>query len=200
VRRLTGKGPVALLGLAGAGALLVVGFRPWVQGAVDDPVLGASRVTATGADVAPGLSAVALVLAAAVVAVLATGRVARVVALVVWAAALVGATVLTVRVLADPAGVLGPVAAARVGRTGTVEAVAEPTAWPWLALVATAVAAVAWLGAVAGARRWGGPSRRYEVPATDEHVAGPRGERVASDWDELSAGRDPTDVREDRPK
>ena len=197
--RLTGKGTVALLGLAGAGGLLVVGFRPWVEGAVDDAVLGASRVTATGADVAPGLSAVALVLAAAVVAVISTGRVARAVALVAWAAAVVAAAALTVRVLVDPAAVLGPVAAARVGRTGSVEAVADTTAWPWLAFVALALAAGAWVAAVVGARGWGGPSRRYEVRGADGHVAGPRGERVTSDWDELSAGRDPTDVGEDRP-
>ncbi len=197
--RSTRKGPVALLGLAGAGALLVLGFRPWVEGAVDDAVLGASRVSATGAEVAPGLSAVALVLAAAVVAVVATGRVARVVALVLWAGSLVAAAVLVVRVLADPAGVLGPVAAARVGRTGSVEAVAHPTAWPWLALVAVLLAAVSLVGALLGVRRWAGPSSRYDVPTGDEHVAGPRGERVTSDWDELSAGRDPTDVGEDRP-
>ncbi len=196
---MTGKGAVVLLGLAGSGALLVVGFRPWVEGAVDDPVLGASRVTATGADVAPGLSAVALVLAAAVVAVVATGRLARVVALAVWAAALVAAAALTVRVLVDPAAVIGPVAAARVGRTGSVEAVADVTAWPWLALLAVAVAALAWVAALAGVRRWAGPSQRYEVRPADGHVAGPRGERVTSDWDELSAGRDPTDVGEDRP-
>jgi uncharacterized membrane protein (TIGR02234 family) len=197
--RLTGKGPVALLGLVGAGGLLVVGFRPWVEGAVDDAVLGASRVTATGAEVAPGLSAVALVLAAAVVAVVATGRVARVVALVLWAGSLVAAAALTVRVLADPSGVLGPVAAARVGRTGTVAATAAATVWPWLALVAVGVAAVALAGAVVGARRWAGPSSRYDSPSAEDHVAGPRGERVASDWDELTAGRDPTDVGEDRP-
>ncbi len=197
--RVTGKGAVALLGLAGAGALLVVGFRPWVEGAVDDAVLGASRVSATGAEVAPGLSAVALVLAAAVVAVVATGRVARLVALALWAGSLVAATALAIHVLADPAGVLGPVAAARVGRTGSVPATAEVTVWPWLALLAVVVAGVGLVGAVLGVRRWAGPSSRYDAPGTDGQVAGPRGERVASDWDELSAGRDPTDVGEDRP-
>ena len=56
-------------------------------------------------------------------------------------------------------------------------------------------------GAVVGMRRWGGPSQRYEVPdgSTPATSAGPRGERVASDWDELSAGRDPTDVGPGRP-
>ncbi len=199
MRRLTGKGPVALLALLGAGGLLVSGLRPWVSGAVDDPVLGATRISATGAEVAPGLSALALVLAAAAVAVVATGRVARAVALLVWAATVAGSALLTVRVIADPAGVLGPVAAARVGRTGSVESVAHATAWPWVALGALALALVALGAAAKGSRGWAGPSRRYEVPGAEEHVAGPRGERVTSDWDELSAGRDPTDVGEDPP-
>jgi uncharacterized membrane protein (TIGR02234 family) len=197
VRRVTAKGPVALLALVGAGGLLVAGQRPWVTGAVDDPVLGATSISATGTEVAPGLSALALVLAAAGVAVVATGRLARVLALVAWAGTLAGAALLAARVLADPAGVLGPVAASRVGRTGSIESVAEPTVWPWVALGAVAVALAGLAAAVIGARRWAGPSRRYESPASGEHVAGPRGERVTSDWDELSAGRDPTDVGED---
>lgn len=199
MRRLTGKGPVVLLALLAAGLLLVAGFRPWVSGAVDDAVLGATRVEATGAEVAPGLSAVALALAAAAVAVVAAGRIARVVALVGWAGLLAGAAVLSGRVLLDPSGVLGPVAAARVGRTGSVEAVAHASAWPWVALLAVLVGLLGLVGAGLGARRWGGPARRYEAPgAAEGHVAGARGERVASDWDELSAGRDPTDVGEDR--
>ncbi|HMM94530.1 Trp biosynthesis-associated membrane protein, partial [Phycicoccus sp.] len=125
MRRLGGRGPVVLLALLGAGTVLVAGFRPWVTGTVADAVLGGSRVTAGGAEVAPGLSALALAVAAASVAVVAAGRVARVVALALWAACLAVAVGLTVRVLGDPSGVLGPVAASRVGRTGTVEAVAS---------------------------------------------------------------------------
>ncbi len=197
---MTGRGPVVLLALLGAAVVLVAGFRPWVTGTVADAVLGGSTVTATGADVAPGLSAVALAIAAAAVAVVAAGRVARLVALVLWAACLVGAAVLTVRVLADPSGVLGPVAAARVGRTGSVEASASATVWPWLALVGVLVAAYGLTGALLGRGRWTGPSRRYEVPATTEgQVAGSRGERVGTAWDDLSAGRDPTDVGDDGP-
>jgi hypothetical protein len=199
VRRLGSKGPVALLGLVGAFALLAVAFRPWVTGAVDDAVLGATRISATGDEVAPGLTAVALALAAATVATVAGGRVTRVVALVGWAGLLVAATGLTVRALLDPDGVLGPVAASRVGRTGSVETAADPTVWPWLALVVAALALLGLAGAVLGMASWGGPSSRYEVPdAAGGHVAGPRGERVGSDWDELSAGRDPTDVGPDR--
>ena len=56
------------------------------------------------------------------------------------------------------------------------------------------------VGALGGLRAWGGPSDRYEAPEGGAgDVAGPRGERVASDWDELSAGRDPTDVGHEGP-
>ena len=196
--RLTGRGPVALFALLGAGVVLLAGLRPWVSGQVEDAVLGGSLVTADGAEVAPGLAAVALALAAAVVAAVAAGRVARVLALVVWACCLLGAGALVVRVLLDPSGVLGPVAAARVGRTGSVPAEASATVWPWLAVLGLLLAAAALVLAVLGRSRWGGPSRRYERPSGDGDVAGSRGERVSSAWDDLSAGRDPTDVGEDR--
>ena len=63
---------------------------------------------------------------------------------------------------------------------------------------ACAVALLGLVGAVRGLRVWGGPSSRYEVADAGGPVAGPRGERVASAWDELSAGRDPTDVGPDQ--
>ncbi len=199
MRRLSSKGGVVLLALFGAGLLLVSAFRPWVTGSVKD-VLGATRLSATGAEVAPGLSAVALAIAAAAIAMVAAGRIARTVAVVAYAVCVGLAVVLAVRVLLDPEAVLGPVAASRVGRTGSVETVAEATIWPWVALVACVIALVGLAGAVVGMRRWGGPARRYEVPEGGAAVAaGPRGERVASDWDELSSGRDPTDVGPDGP-
>ena len=195
--RLASKGVVVLLALVGAGGLLVSGFRPWVTGAVDDAVLGATRISATGAEVAPGLSAVALAIAAAAIAAVAAGRITRIIALVAYAASVATAVALTVRVLLDPEAVLGPVAASRVGRTGSIENVADTTVWPWVALAACAVALLGLVGGVLGIRVWAGPSARYEVSDAGSPVAGPRGERVASAWDELSAGRDPTDVGPD---
>lgn len=200
--RLTRKGPVALLAVLGAGTVLVAGLRPWVSGTVEDAVLGGGTVVAVGSEVAPGLSAVALALAAAAVAVVAAGRVGRAVGLVLWTGCLALATVLTVRVVADPDAALGPVAARRVGRTGTVEAAASTTVWPWVALAALLLTASALVLAVLGARGWAAPPRRYESPSGDNggdgHVAGSRGERVSSAWDDLSAGRDPTDVPDPR--
>ncbi|HMM94529.1 Trp biosynthesis-associated membrane protein, partial [Phycicoccus sp.] len=78
---------------------------------------------------------------------------------------------------------------------GTVEAVAAARAWPWGGRAGGLVVGGALVAALVGRRRWSGPSRRYEAPGSAEgHVAGRRGERVTSAWDDLSEGRDPTDV------
>ena len=202
-RAVSSKGVVVLLALVGAGLLLVSAFRPWVTGAVDDAVLGATRISATGAEVAPGPErrrprdrrrrhrgrrgrphrrAIVAVVAYAVVP--SPSRAA-----------------LAVRVLLDPEGVLGPVAASRVGRTGSVETVADPTIWPWVALArlrgrpARAGRRGASACAAGAARRSATRCPRRRGPTSPVRAAS--GSR--SDWDELSAGRDPTDVGPDAP-
>ena len=78
--------------------------------------------------------------------------------------------------------------------------VGPPVVGPPVVGTAAVRTVVGLAGAVVGMRRWGGPTRRYEVPEGGAAVAaGPRGARVASDWDELSSGRDPTDVGPDAP-
>ena len=177
-------------------------FRPWVTGAVDDAVLGATRISATGAEVAPGLTAVALAIAAAAIAIVAAGRIARLVAVVGVC------RVRRHRRRARRARAPRPRGRARTGRRlagGPHRLGRDRRRAHRLALGRAAspavVALVGLAGAVVGMRRWGGPSQRYEVPERRRPPtsAGPRGERVASDWDELSAGRDPTDVGPDAP-
>ncbi len=202
--RLGRRSSVVLLAALGAGTLLVTGSRAWVSGTVNDAVLGSSTVTATGAEVAPGLSALALVLAAAAIAAVTGGRVVRTLAVALLGAAVALLAFLLVRVVADPAGLLGPVAAASVGRTGSLRTDAAVTAWPWVGWAGTALAALGVVGAVLGSSTWGAPPARYErtaaagsADATGATSTGPRGQRVSSDWDRLSAGIDPTDVGED---
>jgi uncharacterized membrane protein (TIGR02234 family) len=234
MRRLSGKAGVVLLALLGAGVVVVAASRPWVTGRVTDAVLGSSTLTATGSEAAPGVVALALVVAAAALAVVTTGRVARAVSLVLHLAAVLGAAFVTIRVLVDPEGVLGPRAAAAAGRTGSLPTEASATAWPWVALAGLAVALGSWALAVTGRRRWGGLSARYDAPtgaapatpstsaasattasasaaaappssasattasapapsaAPPPAATGARGERVSSQWDQLSAGLDPT--------
>jgi hypothetical protein len=68
------------------------------------------------------------------------------------------------------------------------------TAWPWLALVGVVLLVACAVGGWVGSRRWQGLGARYETP-TDR--AGARGQRVASDWDRLDAGEDPTSTGAD---
>jgi uncharacterized membrane protein (TIGR02234 family) len=186
----TSKAGVVLLALLGAGVLLVSGSRTWVSGTVDDAVLGASRVTGTGTQVASGVIALALAAGAAAVASTTSGPRVRRVTLAVVLLAAAGEALFIGRVLLDPSGVLGSVAAASTGRTGTIETNAHVTSWPWLALTAVALLVAAGIGGWVGSRRWHGLGARYEAPASE--AAGPRGQRVASDWDRLDAGEDPT--------
>ena len=191
--RLATKGGVVLLGILAA-ALVVVGANPvWLTGRAGDAVLGGAEVSAAGGVAAPGVVALGLLLAAGALAVATTGRVARVVALVALGAASVGGVALTLCAVLDPGAVLGPVAAAAVGRTGSVPVDgASVSGWPWVTLAGFVLGACVTVLAARGRRRWAGLSTRYDAPGADGHATGARGERVTSDWDQLSAGEDPT--------
>ena len=166
--------------------------RTWATGTADDAVLGSSAVSATGGQAAPGALALVLAAAAAVVAALITRPVIRRIVLGIGALAAAGATAIILRVLADPEGVLGPIAAKAVGRSGALAVRAQTTGWVEAALAATVTLTVLLLLSLWSAHRWGATSRTYDADA--DTVAGARGERVRSDWDALSAGHDPTDV------
>jgi len=178
------RGVLILLVVLGALVVIVTASRTWVSGSVDDVVLGQTSVSATGSDVAGGVVALALVVVAGAVASATAGPRARVVALVLTLLASLGGMALVARVLLDPDAALGPVAAAAAGRTGSIETHAAASAWPWTAMAGFLLAGLA-VGGLARARRAAlGLSSRYEAP----------GRAPASDWDQLTAGEDPTDV------
>jgi uncharacterized membrane protein (TIGR02234 family) len=189
----TSKLVVVLLALLGAGILLSSGGRTWVTGTVDDAVLGASRITGTGSQVASGVIALALVAAAAALASTTSGAVVRRITLVILALAGLGEILLAGRIALDPGQPLGAVAARAAGRTGTIETHASATAWPWICVAAGVLLLAAAVGGWLGAGSWRGLGARYEAPATSE---GSRGQRVATDWDRIDAGEDPT-LRDD---
>lgn len=210
LRRLTGKAGTIVLTVLGLGTVVVAASRVWATGSVVDPLVGQGAVSASGGDLAQGVVALALVVGAAALAAATSGRVGRIIAVMASALALLGAAALTVRVLLDPGAALGPVAAAAVGRAGSLPVQASPTAWPWLALAGMLVAALGWVGMLRGVQRWSGLSGRYDAPdrgagaaatpaagssATPRASASRSGmrarEAVVSDWDALSAGSDP---------
>ena len=195
--RLTRKSTVVGLAVVGAAVVLVSAGRTWVTGTVDDAVLGASRIGGIGTEVAPGIVALALAAAAATLASATSGRVVRVVTVVVELVCALALGGLAARVLLDPSGVLGRVAATSTGRTGTIETHASAGPWPWIALSGAVLLVAAGLAGAVGSRRWRGLSARYDAPTgpgglPGRQGTGSRGERVASDWDRLSGGDDPT--------
>ncbi|GAA2163210.1 Trp biosynthesis-associated membrane protein [Pedococcus bigeumensis] len=187
--RLTSKLTVVVLALLGSGILLASGGRVWANGTVDDAVLGASRISGTGTEVASGVVALALVGAAAALASATGGVVVRRITLGVLALAGVAESVVAARVALAPEDPLGAIAAKAAGRTGSIETHATITAWPWLCVVAGVLLVLASVAGWLGAARWRGLGARYEAPTTS---AGARGQRVATDWDRLDAGDDPT--------
>lgn len=193
--RLTSKVTVVLLALVGSGILLASGGRVWVSGTVNDAVLRSSRIPATGSEVATGVVALALVGAAAALASATSGAVVRRVTLVVLALAGVAVAVVSARVGLSPEDSLGPIAARAAGRTGSIETHATVTVWPWVCVAAALLLVVAAVLGWLGASRWRGLGARYEAPSSS---AGARGQRVATDWDRLDAGDDPT-VRDGPP-
>lgn len=184
MKLLRNRGVLVLLVVLGALVVVITASRTWVTGSVDDAVLGARTIEATGAEAATGLVALALVVVAGAVAAATVGARARVFALVLTGLAVLGGLVVVARVILDPDGVLGPIAAAAAGRTGSIETHASAGAWPWVAALGFGLAGVSLLALTRVRRAQQGLSTRYERP----------GRTPQSDWDQLSAGEDPTDV------
>ena len=182
----------AAIAIGALSALLaaVTARRPWVRGTVDDAMVGGSLQEATGQEAVTGFVALGLVVLAGAVAAAATRRIGRRVAAVILLLAALALLALVARVILDPEGVLGAIAASSTGRTGALTASGQATVWAYLAtlpaLSALVTAALAWRGAT----HWPEPSAAYDRPGTER--PGRRGERVTTDWDRLSEGEDPT--------
>jgi len=197
----TKRSTVLAVGLP-LGAVLLGVTQPWFSGTVADATLGTARVTATGAQAAPGALALGLVVGAALLALMTSGPRGRIVAGVLLVGASLGAGWAIAVALADRAGLLGARAAEQAGRVGGhSEVAASITPWAWVAAAGGVALVVASSAAAWGARRWAGLSDRFERPsATGNAAESPSPAATASDerglrrtaWDELSEGHDPT--------
>jgi len=185
----------AVLGGALAGALsLVAGGQDWAQVTHErQPPLPPVGAAISGADAAPLVPAMGLVLLAAVVAVLAVRG---------WGRVLVGLLMATAGGVLAWSGVrtltggLGDAATAvpGVGRGSAPVVVDVASAWPVLIVAAGVLAVATGLFVVLRGRTWPGMGRRYERtpesagparPETDE-------ERAQRAWKALDRGEDPT--------
>lgn len=180
------RGFLATLVASGLGGLLIVmaSGRRWAAATVTAATGAPQHVEVTGHDVATGLVAggwAVLVLAFALAAT--RGRLRRAAGGGILAVGVVSA-VLVVNDVGDVHTAL-----AKKAFAATVTSVpATPTAWPWLALAGSVVAATAGAATVLWARSWPALGRRYDAPSAPPVAS----DDDASRWAALDRGEDPT--------
>ena len=179
-----------VLGLlaAGAAALFAV-TRAWASATVRIPGMPTDQVSVSGVDAAPILAGLAVVIvAAALGAVAAGGWLRQAIGLLI--AALAGFAALRALMLNAGGAPLGRAVRDSPAYIGGVNGLpsADGAAWPWVASVAFAIAAVLGLIVAIRGRAWPRMSARYEreAPAAAE----PTDE--ADLWRAQDEGQDPT--------
>lgn len=190
--------------LLASGLALLSWTQVWIFADVATSGSAVEHLEVTGSTASPALTALALAGLALGGALTIAGPVIRVVLGLLEV--LLGFSVFLGAVLAvtDPAGASAAAVTAATGIAGKESidvAVVNPTvtAWPFVALTAAVIMALLGAAIVVTARRWPGPTTRYQsVRLEPEHHAGapdaagqaPRD--AVDDWDELSRGDDPT--------
>lgn len=158
------KGRLALLAILGLLVVTASGSQVWLVGTTNDAVLGASQVSATGSQAAPGAVGLAVVVLAAIVAAMVTGRRVRRVVTVVGLLAALGQVVHVVLAATAPGTTLGPLAAAAVGRSGSLPVAGRTLTWAWVGVGGGALLLAAAALSVIAVGRWPAPTSRYERP------------------------------------
>ncbi|WP_246568215.1 Trp biosynthesis-associated membrane protein [Polymorphospora rubra] len=172
-----------LLGLVGAGLASYAATRTWAVELIPRPApLPPTRTAATGGDLLPWLTALALVALAGAGAVLATRGVVR---------RIVGALLALIG--------LGIAAGAGYGLFGLTEAEVGP-GWPLLCLVGGLLVTAGGAATAAGGHRWPAMGARYDRSTGAARRTAPArgadgrvgGGGTAAAWDALDRGEDPT--------
>lgn len=199
---------ICLTGLVvAAGLIFFATSQEWVLLPVPQPPpLPGGLKSATGSDVLPGLTAVAIVLLAAVVAVAATRRMGRrIVGALVTVCGIVAVVLVIPFLTGTPASVL-----ADVRSTGTsVEAGhgVPPAYPPWLALIGALIAVVVGVAIAMRGPSWSKMGSKYEAPGAAGEPASAQGKSSEAEnseaensgtvdhreaWNALDQGIDPT--------
>lgn len=187
-------GPI-VLGLLAAGALALFAVtRSWASATVRTPGVPIDQVETTGADAAPVLVALAIVVIAAGLAVVASGG---------WFRQVVGLTIAAVAAWAALRALSVDVAGAPMARAlvdspanlGAAHPVAQVSAWPVVTGVAFLIAAVLGIAVLLFGRQWPRMASRYDRPAATPELH-TREQLTDTDdvdlWRALDDGRDPT--------
>jgi len=166
----------------------------WFQVVLGGAESSSTEISVTGEVAAPALAALGLAGLALVAALAIAGPVFRMVLGVLQAA--IGACVAWSAwgAISDPVAASAPLVTETTGISGarSIDALVETvaaTAWPGITMVVSALMVITGIFIVATARRWPGPTSRYQGVRLEDPDA-PRSS--VSDWDSLSDGSDPT--------
>jgi uncharacterized membrane protein (TIGR02234 family) len=182
--------PVVLGTLAAGGLTFFAASRTWAHVRVATDGLPSDSVDVTGADAQPLVSALALVVVTAALAVLAASpRVRRAVGVLTALVAVAGAAIVLLGGSSLDSAVDHAVDASPA-YTGTGDHDFTASAWKYVTALGFVLAAIlggvtARLGAV-----WPTMSSRYDAPAARPAVTAPQSD--AEMWKALDEGRDPT--------
>jgi hypothetical protein len=178
----------ATVGALVLGALtLLTASLTWVTGSSSDAVRAHLRLAVTGTAAAPGVSAAAFVVVAAALALALAGRIGRLLAVIILAAAGITTGASALGAITSPQRIALAAAAERTGLP-SLDGSASLTAGPYLAVAFGALTVLWAIWAGVSARRWQASSRRHDPGAAAEVVE----DDPFSSWDALSRGEDPT--------
>ncbi|GLY30644.1 Trp biosynthesis-associated membrane protein [Kineosporia sp. NBRC 101731] len=211
-RALTGRRTVVLLGLLGAGLVLLGGSRPW--GTVNVAALATfGDIDITGGQAAPAGTAVAVAVAAASLVLTIAGRLARFVIPVGVLVCGVALAVSGVRTMSDPQGAASDALRDTLSLGGDLaesfDLNISLNGWGWIHVAGAVVIALAGLLGVVGSRSWPVGGRRFERQGarttTPDAAAGATAaggwSSSADVWDAQNRGEDltsdSTDNRDD---
>ena len=194
--------PILILAvIAASGLALLAWTQVWASlrlAADGDPQ---QVLDVTGTIAAPGLTALALAGLALAGALTIAGVLIRIVLGLLEI--LLGVSVILSAALAltDPIGASAAAVTTATGIAGTdstrsAVSSAALTVWPYLALAAGILMVAVGVVICVTARRWPGPTKRYETtrfePVTDAATGQTRPRDAVDDWDGLTRGDDPT--------
>lgn len=178
---------VILAGIAAAGLAMLAWTQPWFELTLS----GTQTLTVSGQDAAPALSALGLASLALLGALSIAGRGVRIALGLVEAAigilvAVVASGALTAPVTASAGLITETTAISGPESVAALVTALVVTAWPVVAIAAGVLTTATGAAVLVTARRWPGPTRKYDTGSRTES-----GTPVGA-WDSLSDGSDPT--------
>ncbi len=183
--------PTVLGLLAAGGVAFLAASRQWVDATVASDGLPSDTIEITGSQALPLVSALALVVVTAALAVLATGgRVRRGVGVITVLAAAGGLWVVVTGDSSIDRAFADAVEQSPAFTGGDVPPSSQSVLWPIVAAAAFAIATALGALTVVVGHRWSAMSRRYEAPTG---AAPTRPTTEADIWKALDEGRDPTE-------